>query len=78
MSDLRDIIRPLRNSLLNASDKYMSIPDFPMTTEQKLYLIQYRQMLRDLPSSVNVNDYNSETIHNCFPMRPNYINLSPF
>jgi hypothetical protein len=79
MSDLLDnLVRPLRNALLNETDKYVSIPDYPLTTEQKLILIQYRQSLRDLPSLINVNNYNSDNIYSCFPSPPSFINLSAF
>ena len=49
-----------------------------MTNEQKTSLIEYRQLLRDLPSTVNLSEYNSDTIYECFPAQPMYINLSPF
>lgn len=42
------IIRQKRNYLLNKTDKYM-ISDYPLTKEQKAKVIEYRQMLRDLP-----------------------------
>ena len=78
MTDLLEIIRQRRNLLLNATDKYVSVPDYPITAEQKIGLMNYRQQLRELPQTVNVEEYNSENVLNCFPTQPNYVNLCPF
>ena len=41
--------RAWRNKRLNATDKYLTVPDFPITEEQKQKLIEYRRALRDYP-----------------------------
>lgn len=41
--------RSWRNKRLNSTDKYLNVPDFPITEEQKQQLIEYRQALRDYP-----------------------------
>jgi len=43
-------LREKRDKLLALSDVYM-ITDFPLTDEEKLEVRNYRQALRDLPSS---------------------------
>lgn len=44
-------VRAIRNQYLADTDKYVSIPDFPITeTEEALY-VQYRKYLRDYPES---------------------------
>ena len=39
--------RQQRDLMLNLTDKYMNIPDFPLTPEQKQQILEYRQSLRD-------------------------------
>lgn len=41
--------RSWRNKRLNSTDKYLTVPDFPITEEQRQELIEYRQALRDYP-----------------------------
>lgn len=43
--------RSWRNKRLAATDKYLTVPDFPITEEQKQELIEYRQKLRDYPTT---------------------------
>lgn len=42
-------IRRKRDYLLAESDKCVSVPDFPITTEKREAYKAYRQQLRDLP-----------------------------
>lgn len=41
-------IRDKRNNLLNATDKLLTIPDFPISESEKEEVRQYRQLLRDI------------------------------
>ena len=41
-------IRFIRNDLLNRTDKYVSVPDYPLTDLQKEEIKQFRQALRDI------------------------------
>ena len=42
-------MRRKRDCLLAESDKYVNVPDFPITTEKREAYKTYRQKLRDLP-----------------------------
>lgn len=50
-----DILRNERDFLLKQSD-WTQIPDSPLTNEQKQSWATYRQALRDLPSTVDINN----------------------
>ena len=41
--------RAERNAILDATDKFVSVPDYPITDEEKAKYLAYRQYLRDLP-----------------------------
>lgn len=43
--------RKWRDRRLQATDNYLTVPDFPITEEQKAELVQYRQALRDYPKT---------------------------
>ena len=50
-----DCIRIERDILLSDSDKYTSIPDWPHETEEiRQAWFDYRQALRDLPQTINI------------------------
>lgn len=42
-------IRNYRDSLLLATDVYLTVPDYPLSEEQKNEIRQFRQLLRDIP-----------------------------
>ena len=57
--NILDIVRDLRNSLLQASD-WTQMPDSPLSESKKAEWVTYRQTLRDLPSTESsVTDLNS-------------------
>ena len=41
--------RAERNAILEATDKFVSVPDYPITDEEREQYKAYRQYLRDLP-----------------------------
>lgn len=41
--------RAERNAILDATDKFVSVPDYPITDEEREQYKAYRQYLRDLP-----------------------------
>lgn len=41
--------RAERNAILDATDKFVSVPDYPITDEKREQYKAYRQYLRDLP-----------------------------
>lgn len=43
--------RAQRNALLEATDKYTSVPDLPITDEVREQYKEYRQYLRDIPTN---------------------------
>ena len=43
--------RSWRDRRLNATDKYLNVPDYPITETQKQELMKYRQELRDYPDT---------------------------
>ncbi len=45
----RIAVRNVRNEYLQDTDKFVSVPDFPITEEEKNKYIEYRQYLRDYP-----------------------------
>lgn len=62
--ELSASIRKERDALLYATDKY-TISDYPISSENKELMLEYRQKLRDLPEQETF-PYNVE-----FPKRPN-------
>ncbi|MBS6474287.1 MAG: phage tail assembly chaperone [Acetobacter sp.] len=46
----KELVRRKRDYLLSETDKYVSVPDFPITSEKRQAYIAYRQKLRDLPT----------------------------
>ena len=51
-------LRNQRNQALKNTDIYM-IPDFPNSTENKELIMNYRQSLRDFPSSEYLINYGA-------------------
>lgn len=49
LDDLARQIRKKRDLLLAETDKFVGVPDFPVTAEKRTAYKQYRQKLRDLP-----------------------------
>lgn len=43
--------RAERNAILDATDKFVSVPDYPITDEKREQYKAYRQYLRDLPTA---------------------------
>ena len=43
------LLRKKRDLLLNKTDKYVSISDYPVSGDRKALFVTYRQQLRDLP-----------------------------
>jgi hypothetical protein len=50
-----DLLRNKRNQLLTNTDKYM-LSDYPITDERKNEWKTYRQALRDLPKTIDINN----------------------
>ena len=42
--------RAERNAILDATDKFVSVPDYPITDEKREQYKAYRQYLRDVPA----------------------------
>lgn len=51
----QDMIREARNVLLKNSD-WTQVPDSPLSPEKKQQWAEYRQALRDLPETADVNN----------------------
>ena len=49
------ILRSERNALLSYSD-WTQLPDAPLSNEKKQEWVNYRQQLRDLPDTVDINN----------------------
>lgn len=68
-------LRDKRNRHLNSSD-WRVLPDSPFTPEQRQQWIDYRQALRDLPDTIDLellsacNVISEETLGNFFPILP--------
>ena len=62
-------LRRVRDSILEETDKYMSIIDYPISAEKKEIRI-YRQALRDLPQSLVNTTIDSENLEQYFPVKP--------
>ena len=45
-------IRSKRDYILSATDIYLTVPDYPLSEEQKDEIRQFRQLLRDIPQQV--------------------------
>lgn len=43
--------RAERNAILDATDKFVSVPDYPITDEEREQYKAYRKYLRDLPTA---------------------------
>lgn len=67
-----DLLREYRNILLNLTDKYV-LPDFPHSSDEiKQSWINYRQNLRDLPSTQSPNfNIDGNLIGITWPIDPN-------
>ena len=64
-----DEIRTIRNNFLSQTDIYM-ISDYPLSSDVKQQLIQYRQQLRDLPGTLNNVTIDLSNIGQYFPQAP--------
>lgn len=53
VEELQARIRSIRNYLLNDTDKYVSVPDFPIDENTRNQYIEYRQYLRDYTKNEN-------------------------
>ena len=49
----KEQVRAVRNKYLEQTDKYLSVPDFPITDEQKEQYRQYREYLRHYPEQAD-------------------------
>lgn len=54
-------VRFVRNSYLEETDKFVTIPDFPINNETKKLYIEYRQYLRDYPKTKDWFEQNPKT-----------------
>ena len=67
--------RNLRNELLNQTDRYL-LNDYPITEEQKIEVINYRQKLRDFINE-NKTKYLDDGINFIeFPKAPDFLNIT--
>jgi hypothetical protein len=66
--------RNIRNELLNKTDRYI-LEDYPLSTEQKQIIKEYRQQLREF-----INNNKDEILKNekeiNFPKQPEFIDLN--
>ena len=53
VEELQANVRAKRNALLDATDKYVSVPDFPIDEDTRNQYIEYRQYLRDYTKAEN-------------------------
>ena len=53
VEELQASVRSIRNYLLNDTDKYVSVPDFPIDENTRNQCIEYRQYLRDYTKNEN-------------------------
>ena len=66
--------RNMRNELLNQTDRYL-LNDYPITEEQKIEVINYRQKLRDFINE-NKSKYLDDGINFFeFPKAPDFLNI---
>ena len=61
--------RNQRNQLLEKTDKYL-LNDFPISLEDKMKILTFRQQLRDFMSLDEVKNYNYSINGNDFPELP--------
>ena len=64
------LIRARRDRLLAATDKMVSVPDYPITAEQREELVVWRQALRDFPDAITA-ELPAENI--AWPPRPSWL-----
>jgi len=65
-------IREIRNQMLNCTDRYVSIPDYPFKEDERQQLMNFRQQLRDLPQAV-MESTPKEYIIDYFPPKLAFI-----
>jgi len=53
VEELQTEVRAIRNALLDTTDKYVSVPDFPIDDDTRSQYIEYRQYLRDYTNTEN-------------------------
>lgn len=63
-------IRARRDRLLLATDPMVTVPDYPITAEQRTDLLAWRQALRDFPDQVAPSLPSADVE---WPPRPNWI-----
>ena len=63
------LIRIERNKLLNESDKYL-IEDYPITSDNKVLIKDYREQLRNYMNLPEIYIYSSNIILPDFPVFP--------
>ena len=51
--EIQERVRAQRNTMLDTTDKYVSVPDFPIDESTRKQYIEYRQYLRDYTKSEN-------------------------
>lgn len=64
-------LRKLRNSKLQASDKYVLI-DYPISDENKNIIINYRNQLRNLPSTLQNQIIDINNLFQYLPNEPSF------
>ena len=65
----RNYARNQRNQLLTKTDKYL-LQDFPISLENKMVILTFRQQLRDFMSLDEVKNYDYTINGNEFPELP--------
>ena len=65
----RNYARNQRNQLLTKTDKYL-LQDFPISLENKMVILTFRQQLRDFMSLDEVKNYDYTVNGNEFPEIP--------
>ena len=65
----RNYARNERNKLLEKTDKYL-LNDFPISLEDKMKILTFRQQLRDFMSLDEVKNYDYSINGNDFPNLP--------
>lgn len=65
--------RNIRNELLNKTDRYI-LEDYPMPTEQKQIIKNYRQILRDFINENQEKILNGDKVD--FPNQPDFIKIN--
>lgn len=67
----RNYARNERNKLLEKTDKYL-LNDFPISLEDKMKILTFRQQLRDFMNLDEVKNYDYTTHANEFPELPEF------